>query len=189
LGLKWRQPVLIAVTEPNICWYALRIQSRFGKLVSATLRGKGYEDFLPTYKSCNRWSDRIKVIDTPLFPGYIFCRFDPKDRHAPILSTPGVIGFVGGRTLVPIPEAEIEAVRSIVRSGLVAQRWPYIGLGSRVFIEHGPLAGIEGVVTNADKIWRLVVSVSLLQRSIAVEINREWVRPASGESMAAKASE
>ena len=70
---------------------------------------------------------------------------------------------------------------TVLRSGLVAQPWPFLAVGSRVYIERGPLAGVDGIITNTDKLYRLVVSISLLQRSVAVEIDREWVRPiASG---------
>jgi transcription antitermination factor NusG len=159
-------------------WYALQVQSRLAAIASATLRGKGYEEFLPLYKERRRWSDRVKQLDMPLFPGYLFCRFDPRDRLVPILTTPGVIGIVGaGKTPIPIPDDEIEAVRKILRSGLAAQPWPFLDLGSRVYIQHGPLTGLEGIVTNIDKIYRLVVSVNLLQRSVAVEIDRDWARP------------
>ena len=162
----------------NLSWYAVRIQSRLGSVASATLRGKGYEEFLPLYRSRRRWSDRIKELDLPLFPGYLFCRFDVSDRLMPILTTPGVIGIVGaGKTPVPIGDEEIEAIRARLRSGLVVQPWPFLRVGSKVYIEGGPLAGVEGIISNTDKVYRLVVSVSLLQRSVAVEIDREWARP------------
>jgi len=147
-------------------------------LASAALRGKGYEEFLPLYRSRRRWSDRVKQLDLPLFPGYLFCRFDPHDRLLPILTTPGMIGIVGaGRTPIPVPDEEIEAVRRILRSGLAAQPWPFLGAGCAVYIERGPLAGLQGVITKADKVDRLIVSVNLLQRSVAVEIDRDWARP------------
>ena len=158
-------------------WYALRIQSRLSGLASVTLRGKGYEEFLPLYRARRRWSDRVKQVELPLFPGYLFCQFDVNDR-LPILTTPGVIGIVGaGKLPIPVDLEEIEAVRAILRSGLAAQPWPLLCVGSKVYIERGPLAGLEGIITNTDKVYRLVVSVSLLQRSVAVEIDREWARP------------
>jgi transcription antitermination factor NusG len=96
----------------------------------------------------------------------------------PILTTPGVIGIVGaGKIPIPIDLDEIEAIRAILRSGLAAQPWPSLRVGSKVYIERGPLVGLEGTITNTDKVYRLVVSVSLLQRSVAVEIDREWARP------------
>jgi transcription antitermination factor NusG len=149
-----------------------------GSVASATLRGKGYEDFLPLYPSRRRWSDRIKELELPLFPGYLFCRFDVSDRLMPILTTPGVIGIVGaGKTPIPVGDEEIESIRAILRSGLAAQPCSFLGIGSRVYVERGPLAGVEGIVTSTDKVYRLVVSVDLLQRSVAVEIDRDWARP------------
>jgi transcription antitermination factor NusG len=165
-------------SQNNISWYAIRVQSRLAKLASAALRGKGYEEFLPTVRSQRRWSDRTKEIETLLFPGYLFCRFDPLDRQTPILGSPGVIGFVGaGKTPLAIPEKEIDAIRRIVDSGLTAEPWSFIEVGTRLHIERGPLSGLEGIVINTDKTCRLVVSVNLLQRSVAVELDREWVRP------------
>lgn len=158
-------------------WYAVRVQSRFENVVSAALRGKGYEEFLPLYCAVRRWSDRKKKIDLPLFPGYLFCRFNP-DRLLPILTTPGVVQVVcAGKIPIPVAEEEVEAVRRILLSGLLAQPWPFLAVGSRVYIERGPLAGLEGIITSTEKSFRLVVSVSLLQRSVAVEIDRDWARP------------
>ncbi len=163
---------------PDPHWYALQVQARLAAVASATLRGKGYEEFLPLYRARRRWSDRIKQVDIPLFPGYLFCRFDPHDRLVPVLTTPGVISIVGaGKNPIPVLEEELDAVRAILRSGLPAQPWPFLSVGSRIFIGHGPLAGLEGTITDAAKTCRLVVSVSLLQRSVAVEIDREWARP------------
>ena len=159
-------------------WYAVQIQARLGSIASATLRGKGYEEFLPLYRARRRWSDRTKQLELPLFPGYLFCRFDVSDRLMPILTTPGVIAIVGaGKTPVPVDDEEIEAIRAILRSGLAAQPWPFLRVGSKVYIEGGPLEGLEGIITNTDKVYRLIVSVNLLQRSVAVEIDREWARP------------
>ena len=148
-------------------------------MTSALLRGRGYEEYLPLCRSQRRWSDRIKTIECPLFPGYLFCRLDCNSR-LPVLTTPGVVAIVSaGRVPVPVPDQEIEGVRKILASGLGAQPWPFLNVGSRVILERGPLAGIEGIVIGSDKIDRLVVSVSLLQRSLAVEIHRVWARKIS----------
>jgi transcription antitermination factor NusG len=161
-------------------WYALQIRSRLGHIASATLRRKGFEEFLPMYRSRRRWSDRIKEVALPLFPGYLFCRFDPNDRLVPVLTTPGVIGILGaGKVPIPVAEEEIGAVWSIVRSGLAAHPCPFLRVGSMIYIEHGPLRGLEGIITKANKVNRLVVSVTLLQRSVAVEIDGDWARPIS----------
>jgi transcription antitermination factor NusG len=162
----------------NLSWYAIRIKSKFENLASASLRGKGYEEFLPVYHSRRRWSDRVKELDLPLFPGYLFCRFDVQGRLLPILTTPGVVSIVSaGKTPIPVSAGEIAAVQAVVRSGLPAMPWPCPTVGSRILIAGGPLAGLEGIALNVDRKYRLVVSVPLLQRAVAVEIEREWVRP------------
>ena len=161
----------------SLLWYAIRVQSKLGNLASATLRGKGYEEFLPLYRSRRRWSDRVKELDLPLFPGYLFCRFDVYDR-LPILTTPGVISIVGaGKTPIPVSDDEIAAIQAVIRSGLAAMPWPCLTVGSRILIERGPLAGLEGIALDVDRKYRLIVSVPLLQRSVAVEIDRGWARP------------
>jgi transcription antitermination factor NusG len=150
-------------------------------LAASTLHGKGYEKFLPLYRSRRQWSDRVKEVELPLFPGYLFCRFDLRHTLMPILTTPGVINIVGaGKTPLPVADEEIESIRAILRAGLAVEPWPRLAVGSKVYIERGPLAGIEGIIMNLDKGHRLVVSVSLLQRSVAVEIDRAWARPVAG---------
>jgi len=158
-------------------WYALQIRAGQGKSVSAGLRGKGFEEFLPLCFSQRQWSDRVKNVEVPLFPGYLFCRFDPLNRLVPVLTTPGIIRIVSaGRTPIPVADAEIEAVHKVVHSGLVAEPWPFLNTGCRVAIDWGPLAGLEGVLARYSGEHRLVVSVNLLQRSVAVEIDRAWAR-------------
>jgi transcription antitermination factor NusG len=160
-------------------WYAIRVRSRFERAVSVALSGKGFEEFLPLYQSRRTWSDRKKDLDLPLFPGYIFCRFDVEVR-LPILTTPGVVSVVGaGKTPVAISDVEIDAIQTMIRSGLHLQPWPQLVVGSRVVIEMGPLKGLEGVAMDIKKKYRLFVSVPMLQRSVSVEIDREWVRPLS----------
>lgn len=160
-------------------WYAIRVRTKFEHFVAESLKGKGYEVFLPLCRSRRRWSDRIKELDIALFPSYLFCRLDIRTR-LPILTTPSVISIVGvGREPVAIPDGEIEAIQTVIRSGLPVVAWPQLAVGSRVLIEHGPLQGVEGVAVDVKKKFRLFVSVSLLQRSVSVEIDRDWVRPLS----------
>lgn len=160
-------------------WFALRIRSRFEKTTSTVLRSKGFEDFSPLYRSRRNWSDRVKEIELPLFPGYLFCRFNPLDRF-PVLSTPGVVSVVGiGKVPQPVEEHEIEQIQSILASGIPAQPWPFLTIGQKVRISNGSLAGLEGLLVNIKNGFRLVVSVTLLQRSVAVEIDRESVEPVS----------
>jgi transcription antitermination factor NusG len=158
-------------------WFALRIKSNFEKVSSQILEQKGYEAFLPTYRTKNRWSDRTKIIDRPLFPGYVFCRFDQNNR-LPILVTPGVVGVVGiGKTPMAVEEREIEAIQAILRSGLPATPWPFVTVGQRLLIERGPLSGVEGILQEIKNSYRFIVSVNLLQRSVAAEVDASWVRP------------
>lgn len=124
-----------------------------------------------------RWSDRTVVAEVPLFPGYVFCQFDPHERRVPILTTPGVLGIVGfdGHP-APVRDCEIQSIRALTASGLLAEPVPYLSAGTRVCIVKGPLTGAEGFVVNEGAGTRLVVSISMLQRSVAVEIDRDWAR-------------
>src|SRR6267378_3368146 len=161
----------------NYPWYALRVKSRYENTVAAHLQGRGYESLLPLYKCRHRWSDRFKEIELPLFPGYVFCKFDSLNR-LPILSIPGVVHVVGvGKTPVPINETEIVAIQAAVKSGLPSQPWPFLEIGHRVRIEYGPLCGVQGILLGFRGHQRLVLSVTLLQRSVAVQIDEAWVRP------------
>lgn len=171
-------PIPQASAPKQYPWYAVRVQARFEKVASSVLREKGFEEFLPLYRTKHQWSDRVRRLDLPLFPGYLFCRIDIAERLLPIVTTPGVLGVVSaGKYPIAIPDSEIEAVQAVVRSGLPSLPWPCLSAGSLVLIEEGPLAGVEGVVLDVDKKYRLIVSVPLLQRAVAVEIQREWVRP------------
>jgi transcription antitermination factor NusG len=156
-------------------WYALRVRARYEKSVAALLRGKGYDPLLPLYTCKRRWSDRFKQMELPLFPGYLFCRFDALNR-LPILKTPGVILVVGiAKTPVPVDDTEIAAIQTIVRSGLETQPCPFLQLGAKVRIERGALTGLEGILSGFKGRQRLVVSVTLLHRSVAVEIDGAWL--------------
>jgi transcription antitermination factor NusG len=158
-------------------WFALKVRTCREKLVAALLRQKGFTEFLPLYRARRRWVDRFKEVECPLFPGYLFCRFDPLNR-LPVLVTPGVSSVVGvGKIPVPVDESEVAAIQAMVESGLELGPWPFLEAGERVRIEEGPLRGVEGVLTEVDKRGRLVASITLLQRAVAVEIDRQWVRP------------
>src|SRR6266536_736592 len=115
-------------------WFGLRVRSRSEQMTAMALEGRGYKPFLPIYKVPRRWTDRVKLMDMPLFPGYVFCRFDPQ-RRLPILTTPGVVEVVGvGKVPAPIDEAEIDAIRAVVQAGLPAQPWPFTREGDKVTI-------------------------------------------------------
>jgi hypothetical protein len=136
----------------SLPWYALQVRPRFEKIIASTLLNKGYEGFLPLYRHRSRWSDRIK----------------------------GVLHVVGiGKTPHPVDDDEIAALQTIVLSSLQAEPRAYLAVGRKVRIEIGPLAGVEGILAALKGAHRLVVSVSLLQRSVSVEIDESWVVPVS----------
>lgn len=160
-------------------WYALHVQARNEKAVASSLRSRGYSDFLPVYTCIRHWSDRLQEVELPLFPGYLFCRFDVNYR-LPILTTPGVINIVGvGKLPHPVEEDEINALQVVVGSGLLLKPWPFLKTGQRVRIQAGPLRNVEGILSEIGDHGQLVVSISLLQRSVGVTINRAWIRPIS----------
>jgi transcription antitermination factor NusG len=163
----------------SLNWYAVRVRSQYEDMVARHLRVRGLESFLPLYKEKHRWSDRFKEIEVPLFPGYVFCQFNPVNR-LPVLTVPGVVHLVGtGRNPTPIDENEMIALQSAVKSGFAAKPWPFLEVGQKVKIEYGPLIGVEGILLGFRGRQRIVLSISLLQRSVAVEINEDWVRPLS----------
>ena len=164
-------------TPKTLDWYALCVRPRYEKLAAMMLTNKGYETLLPLYKCRRRRPDRYKEIHLPMFPGYLFCQFDLNTR-LPILTTPGVLHVVGcGLAPIPIDRAEMQAVRHLAESQLLAEPCPYLEVGQKVYIQDGPLEGTAGILLAIKNSHRLVVSVTLLRRSVAVEINREWIRP------------
>jgi transcription antitermination factor NusG len=153
------------------------VRSRHEKSVADALDGKGFETFSPVHKSRRRWSDRSKEVELPLIPGYVFCRFDVVNR-LPILTIPGLIQIVGaGKIPEPVDAREMESLITAVRSGVHLQLWPFLKTGQRVVIEEGPLRSLEGVLVSTKGKEQLILSVSLLQRSIAVTVDRGWVKP------------
>jgi transcription antitermination factor NusG len=154
-------------------WFALRVRPKHEKAVATNLSMLGFDQYVPLQRVRRRWSDRIKVLDAPLFPGYIFCRFSYADRLR-VLSSPGVESIVGfGRTDAPVNDSEIEAIRTLVASGKPLAHLPFLRIGQSVMIERGPFAGIRGVVLREEAAWHVVISVEALDRSIAVEVDRE----------------
>jgi transcription termination/antitermination protein NusG len=162
-------------------WFALRVRSNHERVTAMHLQSRGIEEFSPIYKAEHQWSDRRKQIDRFLFPGYVFCRLNPEDR-LPVLTIPSVVNLVGfGNGPSEIPDHEIEHIRLMVGSGLLVTPWPFLQAGQTVLIEQGPLAGVEGILQEIKKTYRLVVSIGLLQRSVSAEIDRSWIRPISSQ--------
>jgi transcription antitermination factor NusG len=168
-------------SNSTLAWYALQVRSRKENYVASQILGHGYECLLPTYKSIRQWSDRKKELEQPLFPGYLFCRFDFQDRRA-LVTTPGVLQIVGnGRIPIPVSDDEIGSLRLAVASGMPKQPWPYLGVGQKVRVNYGTLAGLEGILVNLKGNHRVVLSVTLLQRSVAMEVDTTWLSPVADE--------
>lgn len=168
-------------------WFALQVKYHHEKMVALALRSKGYNEFLPLFRSRHRTGGRVQYVDLPLFPTYVFCQFDPLKR-LPILMTPGVFSIVGtDRSPLPVNEQELSAVRAMVNSTLHYEPSPYLHVGNRAFVEEGPLRGAEGILQRVKNQDRLVISMTILQRSVAVEIDRSCLRLSPANS--AQASE
>ena len=168
-------------------WFALTAKPRHEKVAAENLRVKGLESFLPLYRARRQWTDRAQSVELPLFPGYVFCRFAYSSR-LPVLNTPGVTSVVSFSDVpTPVADDEISRVRAIQASGLPSRPWPYLRAGQRARIERGALAGLEGVLIREKDAFRVVVSVELLRRAVAVEIDRDMIRAVEGAEHAAMA--
>jgi transcription antitermination factor NusG len=166
-----------SLQEPN--WFALKVRPNHEQTAHRCLTERGFESYLPVYRVRRRWSDRIKEMESVLFPSYVFCRFGESDRLC-VLSAPGVRSIVGTRNNpMPVDESQLQAVRAIVSSGQPVALWPYVRAGQRVAIMRGPLASLRGVVVRANNSWRVVVSVDALTCSICVEVDFDSIVPES----------
>lgn len=166
-------------------WFALRVRSHCEKMVAAAARAKGFEDFLPLQRRQQRWSDRAKWLEVPLFPGYLFCRLNPEHRFS-LLTIPGVMHIVCvGRVPEPVNEKEILAIQHAVRSDVPIEPWSFLEAGRRVRLSSGPLMGLEGILVETDGERRVVVGLTLLQQSVAVKIERTWVEAAAPSAASA----
>jgi len=163
------------------CWYALQTKSKHEHVVATILRNKGYEEFLPLchprppMRHCDNQLRRGEL--RPLYPGYIFCRFNPNAR-GPIVTTPGIVRILGGGSgPAVVSEIEIENIRRILTSNLTVNSCAYLNVGQRVRVVSGPLRGVEGILARFKGQFRIVVSVHVLQRSSEVEVNLDWIQP------------
>jgi transcriptional antiterminator NusG len=154
------------------------VRPKLERRVQFGLAHAGLETFVPWHGVRRRWSDRLKVVEENLFPGYVFCRSTFADRRT-VLGQPGVATVVSfDRTPATISDDEIGAVRRCVESGMPLGPWPFLRAGQKVRIERGILAGLEGTLARDPSAWRVVVSVEALQRSVAVEVERDLISPA-----------
>ena len=154
-------------------WFALKVRTRSEPVAASALRTRGYDPFCPVYVERRRYCDRVKNVENPVFPGYLFCCFDPA-RKVPVISSPAVEYVVSSSgVLSEIPEQEIVNIRRTVEAG--ARPTSYFKAGQRVRVEYGSLAGVEGVLVREGTKHSLVVSVELLQRSVSLHINQDQI--------------
>ncbi|MBA4182053.1 MAG: hypothetical protein C0506_15795 [Anaerolinea sp.] len=158
-------------------WFALRVKPHAERSLFAALRSNGVDAMLPLYPDRRQWSDRLKTLDRPLFPGYLFCRLLPS-TPLKLVTLPGAIGFVHfGAGPAPIPDPEIQALLQILDSGRRLRPLALIREGQLVRVVSGPLAGLTGPVLRIKDGHCLVVSVEILQRSVAVTLDGDSVMP------------
>ncbi len=162
----------IASESEHPFWFAVQTRPKYEKRVASDLQEKGINAFLPVYSMKRQWSDRNKIVRQPLFPGYVFVQLVPTvGNRVPILRTNGVVGFVGARGIgTPISDVEMQALQTVLGQEVPFEPHPYLKVGKRVCIRGGSLDGIEGMLTAINGDQSLVVSVDLIQKSIAIRI-------------------
>lgn len=186
---EWRAPALPSEYRAEH-WYAAYTSANHEKKSAVEISRRGVESFLPVYRAVRRWSDRRVELDMPLFPGYVFVRLALQDRLC-VLQVPGVAKLVGfGSQPTAIPDDQINILRSGLSQRLHAQPHPYLTAGRRVRVSSGPFQGLEGIIVRRNNRNRLVISLELIQRSVAVEVNGselELATPASVRTVSASA--
>lgn len=169
------RPFVGNVAQP---WFAVQVWAGREQHSAKQLRARGHDVFLPCHIERRAWSDRVKCIECALFTGYVFCRLDAV-AAGKIITAPGVIRIVGNSDgPLPVSNEEIETIRHIVDARIPVEPWPFLTAGQRVRVDDGPLRGAEGIVVTIKNQHRLVVSIRLLQRSVAVELNPAWLSAA-----------
>lgn len=167
----------------SLCWYALYTRSNFERRVAVELAAKSLENYLPAFQQLHQWKDRKKWVDVPVFPGYVFARFrDTEKTRLKVLRTAGTVRILGQADRIePIPDAEIESVRRLLKSDVPCFAHPFLREGAWVRVKRGALKGLEGLLVRVKSQTRLVLSISLLSQSVATEIDVadvEVLRPA-----------
>jgi transcription antitermination factor NusG len=160
-------------------WYAIYTRHQHEKRAAELLARKGFEVLLPLYQEAHQWKDRTQTVTLPVFPSYVFLRAS-LERKIDVLRTPGVCWFVGhGGRASCVSEPEINAIRIIAQRPCSIEPHPFLELGDRVIVKSGPFSGVEGILTRVKNQYRVVVSVELLQKAVAVEVDARSVRRTS----------
>jgi len=175
MSLVNTMPYSNGVNTGEKVWYAAHTRHQHEKMVAGILANKGFEVFLPLYTEARQWRDRVKKVELPLFSCYVFLRGD-LDRRLAIVTTPGVHGLVSSAgKLAAIPEEEIQAVRSVIENRINVEPHPFLKCGDLVRVKSGALSGLEGFLVRKKGLTRLVISVTLLERSVAAEVDASTV--------------
>lgn len=159
-------------------WYAVRTRSNCETKVAWILSGKGVENYLPTFREVRQWRDRKKVIEQPLFPGYLFARMvDCHESRLSVLCCDGVVSILGyGERIQPVPGNEIEALQRLLGNNAGSQANPLLQEGAWVRVKRGPLRSLEGLLVRVKNQTRLVISITLLAQSVSTEIDASDVQ-------------
>jgi transcription antitermination factor NusG len=165
--------MLEAADKPCFRWYAVHTRSRHEQIVRDELTRKGIENYLPAFHEWHQWKDRKKLVEQPVFSGYVFARFvDAEGAHINVLRTRGAVRILGtGSYLSPVPDCEIGSVRRMLETGSHCFLHPFLRKGAWVRVKRGPLKNMEGLFIQMKNRGRLVVSVDLLSQSVATEID------------------
>ena len=178
-------PIESPVRYADSPWYALYTRHQHEKAVNQILTNKGFETFLPLYSTPHRWKDRTKVVSVPLFPCYVFLR-SALERRLAIMTTPGIHSIVSSAERpCSIPPAEIDAIRRAVESGARVEPHPLLKRGDWVRIKCGPLEGMQGILVRKKNLYRLILSVEMLGKAAAVEIDAVLVERLNGKAQGA----
>lgn len=171
------------VSAPSSHWWALYTRHQHERVVAEQLSAKGFEIFLPVYDSIRRWKDRQKLLTLPLFPCYVFVR-GAFDRRLQVVSTPGVHMILShGEHAAVISEHEIDAIRKTVEGAFRVEPHPFLRCGERVRVTRGSLQGVEGILVRKKNQFRLVLTVEMLAKSVAVEIDATSVEPIASRGL------
>jgi transcription antitermination factor NusG len=163
-------------------WFAIWTRSRQEKVAAKMLATVGVQHFLPLKSEIRQWSDRKQTVSVPLFSGYLFVRMNPsKDSRLQVLKAPGIAGFVGSSTgPLPIPDQQIEDIRTVITKRVECAALPLLAEGERVRVVRGPLAGMEGRLAQGNSTSRLLISIEMIHKTLAVRVAREDVIPIEG---------
>lgn len=159
-------------------WYAVTVHPKHEQLAERALRAHGFDTYVPVHRARRQWSDRVKTLDTVLFPGYVFARFDRRLDKLRVMTSASVRGIVCvGRDPVAVDDSELSAVRALIASGKPIDVCPYLRVGQHVRITEGPFTSVRGKILRAGDNWRVVVSIEALGCSVSVEVDADQVTP------------